>query len=47
LIVKAMGRLAPKKEEAAAAPTTKTCPFCQTEILIAAKRCPHCTSHLE
>ena len=47
LIVKAMGRLMPKKEEAAAAPTTKACPFCQTEIPIAAKRCPHCTSHLE
>ena len=47
LIVKAMGRLMPKKEEAVAAPTTKACPFCQTEIPIAAIRCPHCTSHLE
>ncbi len=28
------------------APTTKTCPFCQTEIPIKATRCPHCTSEL-
>ncbi len=36
-----------KKEEAAPAePTTKICPFCQTEIPIKATRCPHCTSEL-
>ena len=29
------------------APTTKICPFCQSEIAIAATRCPHCTSQLE
>lgn len=29
------------------APTTKKCPFCQSEIDIAATRCPHCTSVLE
>ena len=29
------------------APTTKTCPFCQSEISIKAIRCPHCTSKLE
>ena len=34
-----------KKEEAA--PTTKTCPFCQSEISIKATRCPHCTSILD
>jgi large conductance mechanosensitive channel len=28
-------------------PTTKTCPYCISEIPIAAARCPHCTSHLE
>lgn len=27
-------------------PTTKTCLFCATEIPLAAKRCPHCTSEL-
>lgn len=36
-----------KKEEAPAEPTTKVCPFCQTEISIKATRCPHCTSMLE
>lgn len=36
-----------KKEEAPAEPTTKVCPFCQTEISIKATRCPHCTSMLK
>lgn len=31
-----------KKEEAA--PTTKTCPFCKSEIPIDAVKCAHCTS---
>ena len=35
-----------KKAEAAAAPATKTCPFCCTEIPLAATRCPHCTSEI-
>ena len=36
-----------KKPEAPAAPTTKKCPYCKTEIDIDATRCPHCTSQLE
>lgn len=36
-----------KKPKAKQAPTTKTCPFCMSEISIAATRCPHCTSELE
>ena len=36
-----------KKEEAPAAPTTKKCPFCMSEIDIKATRCPHCTSELK
>ena len=36
-----------KKEEAPAAPTTKKCPFCCSEIAIEAKKCPHCTSDVE
>lgn len=40
-------KMAPKKEEAPAAPTTKKCTFCKTEIAIDATRCPHCTSVLE
>ena len=37
--------LGAKKEEPAA-PTTKKCPFCMSEIDIKATRCPHCTSEL-
>ncbi len=38
-----------KKEEPAAlaAPTTKKCPYCLSEIPIEATRCAHCTSHLD
>ncbi|GAA0727358.1 large conductance mechanosensitive channel protein MscL [Clostridium malenominatum] len=36
-----------KKEEVPAAPTTKKCPYCCTDIAIEASRCPHCTSVLE
>lgn len=48
-LVKLMNRissLAPHKKEEPAAPTTKTCPFCCSEIAIEATRCPHCTSPL-
>ena len=42
-------KLAHKKAEEAetAAPTTKVCPFCKSEIAIEATRCAHCTSVLE
>lgn len=40
-------KMAPKKEEAPAVPTTKKCKYCQSEIAIEATRCPHCTSVLE
>ncbi len=33
----------PAEEE----PTTKTCPFCQSEIPLLATRCPHCTSSID
>ena len=36
-----------KKPAAPAAPTTKKCPFCKSDIAIEATRCPHCTSQLE
>ena len=36
-----------RKPAAPAAPTTKKCPYCQSDIPIAATRCPHCTSQLE
>ena len=36
----------PAPAPAPAAPTTKVCPYCKTEINIEATRCPHCTSEL-
>ena len=36
-----------KKEEAPAAPTTKVCPYCKSEIPIDATKCAHCTSDVE
>ena len=35
-----------QKKEAPKAPTTKICPYCKSEIPIAATRCAHCTSDL-
>lgn len=40
-------RFKKKEEEVLAAPTTKICPYCKSEIAIAATRCPHCTSMLD
>ena len=34
------------KEEEAAVPTEKECPYCFSKIDIKATRCPHCTSQL-
>lgn len=36
-----------KTEEAVAEPTEKECPYCKSQIAIAATRCPQCTSKLE
>lgn len=33
-----------KKPEEPAAPTTKTCPFCKSEIPLEATKCAYCTS---
>lgn len=46
LLVKGMNKLAKKKEEEPAAPTTKKCPYCFEEIAIEATKCPHCTSDI-
>ena len=43
-INKMKDKLSKKEEEA---PTTKTCPYCKSEISIDATRCPHCTSELD
>lgn len=50
LLVKTLNKLASlhrKVEEKPEEPTTKKCPYCCTDIDIAATRCPHCTSILE
>lgn len=36
-----------QKKEEETAPTTKTCPYCLSEIPLNATRCSHCTSVLE
>lgn len=47
-LVKGINKLGDKmkKKEASAAPATKKCPFCKSDIAIDATRCPHCTSQL-
>jgi large conductance mechanosensitive channel len=45
-LIKAINSMQRKQEQPAAAPTTKSCSFCATEIPIKATRCPHCTSQL-
>ncbi|MCH5339711.1 MAG: large conductance mechanosensitive channel protein MscL [Acetatifactor sp.] len=50
LLLKGINSLTRKfshEQEKPAAPTTKKCPFCKSEIAIDATRCPHCTSQLE
>lgn len=46
ILVKAMNTAVSRfqKKEEAKAPTTKTCPYCKSEIALDATRCPHCTS---
>lgn len=50
LLVKGINTVAEKskkkEEEAPAEPTTKECPYCKSEIAIAATKCPNCTSDL-
>jgi large conductance mechanosensitive channel len=45
LIVKQMNRM--RHAPAPAAPSTKECSFCYTQIPIPATRCPNCTSEIK
>jgi large conductance mechanosensitive channel len=45
LVVKQINRM--KKQEVAAAPSTKECPYCMSGMPISATRCPFCTSELK
>ena len=49
ILIKAINKLQEKmdkKEEREMVKTTKTCPYCYSEISIHATRCPNCTSEL-
>lgn len=48
IILKTVNKIATlgKKEESEK-PTTKTCPYCKSEIAIDAVKCPHCTADIE
>ena len=43
LLVRVVNRL---RREEPPPPSSKSCPFCATDIPLAAVRCPHCTSEL-
>lgn len=49
LFLKLVNRLArlKKEDKPEVVPTTKRCPYCCSDVAIAATRCPHCTSILE
>lgn len=47
MVVRAINRMKKPEEPVAEEPTTKECPFCKSQVAIAATRCPHCTSSLE
>ncbi|MFA5577439.1 MAG: large conductance mechanosensitive channel protein MscL [Tissierellaceae bacterium] len=46
LVIKQLNAFKKKEEEVEAAPTTRTCPYCFTEIHLDATRCPNCTSDI-
>ncbi len=47
MLVKGINKMKKEEAPAPAAPTTKKCPFCKSEIALDATKCPHCTSNLE
>ncbi len=46
MLVKAFNALRRETPKPAAAPTSKACPYCVSDIPLKATRCPHCTSTL-
>ncbi|MGH9429978.1 MAG: large conductance mechanosensitive channel protein MscL [Terriglobia bacterium] len=46
LLIKAVNKLMSKMQAPAAAPATKECPYCASNIPLKATRCPQCTSDL-
>jgi large conductance mechanosensitive channel len=47
LLIRQVNRLKRKEEAAPAAPTTRECPFCLSQVALKARRCAHCTSELQ
>lgn len=47
MMIKNINRWKQEEEAPPAEPTTKNCEYCDTEIPIAATRCPHCTSEVK
>ena len=49
LLIRAINNMRRRAEapKAAAAPTTKDCPYCVSKIPLKATRCPNCTSELQ
>lgn len=47
MVIKSLNKFKKKEELVEEVATTKTCPYCKTEISIKATRCPHCTSQLD
>ena len=45
-LIKPRNALEARRAKAEEAPSVKTCPFCATEIPMAATRCPNCTQPL-
>jgi large conductance mechanosensitive channel len=46
LLVRAINHMRREEEKPAEAAKTRTCPECATDIPLAARRCPHCTSQV-
>jgi large conductance mechanosensitive channel len=47
VLIRQINRFQKKEDDKNAVPSSKTCPFCKSEIAIKATRCPACTSQLE
>ena len=47
ILIKGINQLNKQEPAPAAAPTTKKCPYCCSEIALAATRCPNCTSEIK
>ena len=47
LLIKQINRMNRQEPAAAAAPTTKDCPYCLSAVPLKATKCAHCTSELK